>query len=217
MRKPNAAMRNTMSNPFRQLLFALPTVLLVAPCLMSCASQGATQEPSSPANTAAATSDNQAGSSTTNPASGTSGAVKSFPNFSLEDLSGKTVSLSDYVGNKVVLLDFWATWCEPCLAAMPHFNELYDKYKDDGFMLLSVSVDGPESVADVRAFVHRQGIKYPVLLDQESRAVSLYNPKGSVPFSVLFAKDGTILHKRDTIQPGDEASIDKEVAEALRR
>ncbi len=143
--------------------------------------------------------------------------TKKIADFSLETVDGKTVSLSDYVGENVILLDFWATWCEPCLAAMPHLNEIYRKHKDDGFVLLSISMDGPDTVAEVRSYSQRHNLDFPVLLDEESRAVSLYNPKRSAPFSVLIAKDGTILHKRDGYQPGDEAAIEAEVVEALSR
>jgi peroxiredoxin len=143
--------------------------------------------------------------------------TKKIADFSLETVDGKTVSLSDYVGDNVILLDFWATWCEPCLAAMPHLNEIYRKHKDDGFVLLSISMDGPDTVAEVRSYSQRHNLDFPVLLDEESRAVSLYNPKRSAPFSVLIAKDGTILHKRDGYQPGDEVAIEAEVVEALSR
>ena len=137
--------------------------------------------------------------------------------FSLETIDGKTVSLSDYVGKNVIMIDFWATWCEPCLAAMPHLNEMYKTHKDEGFVLLSVSMDGPDTIAEVRSYTQRHNLEFPVLLDQESRAVSLYNPKRSAPFSVLIAKDGTILHKRDGYQPGDEVAIEEEVVDALSK
>ncbi len=143
--------------------------------------------------------------------------TKKIADFSLETVDGKTVSLSDYVGENVILLDFWATWCEPCLAAMPHLNEIYRNHKDKGFVLLSISMDGPDTVAEVRSYSQRHNLDFPVLLDEESRAVSLYNPKRSAPFSVLIAKDGTILHKRDGYQPGDEVAIEAEVVEALSR
>ena len=151
----------------------------------------------------------------TDPESSPSEAAKNIADFSLETVDGKTVSLSDYVGKNVIMLDFWATWCEPCLAAMPHLNEIYKEHKDEGFVLLSISMDGPDTVAEVRSYTQRHNLAFPVLLDQESRAVSLYNPKRSAPFSVLVAKDGTILHKRDGYQPGDEIAIEQEVVEAL--
>lgn len=197
---------------------ALKTLCLTALAVLTSCGGAPSSEPQSPASPHGQADQNAQEQTTKsdNDSNTTDGkATKGFADFSLETLDGNTVALSDYVGKNVVLVDFWATWCEPCLAAMPHFNDLYSKYKNDGFMLLSVSVDGPESVAEVRSYVHRQGLTFPVLLDQESRAISLYNSKGGVPFSVLFAKDGTVLHKRDKIMPGDEEAIDKEIAKAL--
>lgn len=161
------------------------------------------------------TSQTQSSDSAANSAAKPKAASKKIADFSLETVDGKTVSLSDYVGNNVVMLDFWATWCEPCLAAMPHLNEIYRRHKSEGFVLLSISMDGPDTVAEVRAYCQRHKLAFPVLLDEESRAVSLYNPKRSAPFSVLIAKDGTILHKRDGYQAGDESAIEAEIVEAL--
>ena len=177
--------------------------------LVACGGPAATGP--DPATGAAATSGEPG--TTRSPAAKT----KKIADFSLETVDGKTVSLSDYVGENVIMLDFWATWCEPCLAAMPHLNQIYRKHKDDGFVLLSISMDGPDTVAEVRSYSQRHNLDFPVLLDEESRAVSLYNPKRSAPFSVLIAKDGTILHKRDGYQPGDEVAIEAEVVEALSR
>jgi len=143
--------------------------------------------------------------------------TKKTADFTLETIDGKTVSLSDYVGNSVVLLDFWATWCEPCLQAMPHLNEIYRKHQKSGFVLLSISMDGPDTVAEVRSYARRQNLSFPILLDEESRAVSLYNPRRSAPYAVLIARDGSILHRRDGFRSGDEVAIEAEVVEALSR
>ena len=137
------------------------------------------------------------------------------PDFTLETIDGDSVSLSDYVGKNVILIDFWATWCEPCLAAMPHLNEIYGKHKDQGFVLLSVSMDGPDTVAEVRSYASRHNLQFPVLLDQESRAVSLYNPRRSAPYSILIGRDGSIISKHDGYQPGDEVALEKEIVQAL--
>lgn len=199
-------MSNRVTNTARNHAFwvALSVVTLSAACA------GPSATGSEPANAATtATGDSTAPEPTTQ--------TKKIADFSLETLDGKTVSLSDYVGENVVMLDFWATWCEPCLAAMPHLNEIYNKHKADGFVLLSISMDGPDTVAEVRSYTQRHKLDFPVLLDEESRAVSLYNPKRSAPYSVLIARDGTILHKRDGYQPGDEMAIDEEVAEAVAR
>jgi peroxiredoxin len=137
------------------------------------------------------------------------------PDFELESLSGDPVRLADHLGKEVVLIDFWATFCEPCLASMPHLDELYRKYKGRGFAVLGVSIDGPDSVAQVRTEVGKLGVTFPILLDQETRVVSLYNPKTSAPYSVLIGKDGRVRVKREGYSTGNAAALEADIVAAL--
>lgn len=144
------------------------------------------------------------------------GAVVAHPpDFELDAISGQSVRLSDLVGNKVVLLDFWATYCDPCLAAMPHLQEVYSKYRDRGLVVLGISIDGPESSANVRSTVAKLGVEFPILLDADSRVVALYNPKTSAPYSVLIGKDGRILAQQEGFTTGSAASLDQAIEQAL--
>lgn len=138
------------------------------------------------------------------------------PDFSLPALDGTTVRLSDYRG-KVVLIDFWSTTCNPCLAEMPHIVELYKKQKDRGLVVLAISRDGPESRAQVSSTAHEREMIFPVLLDEETTVIAQYNPKGELPFSVLVGKDGSVAWKRAGYQPGSEAQITTEVEKALSK
>lgn len=136
------------------------------------------------------------------------------PDFALPSLDGKTVRLSDYAG-KTVLIDFWSTTCDPCMAEMPHLVELYNKHKDEGFVVLAISLDGPESRALVGSMAHDRGMVFPVLLDEETTVVARYNPKREMPFAVLIDRNGSIVHKRGGYSPGDEKSLVAEVEKAL--
>jgi peroxiredoxin len=135
--------------------------------------------------------------------------------FATRDIEGRTVKLSDHLGKEVILLDFWATYCEPCLAEMPHLRTLYEKHKPQGFIVLAISMDGPETVADVPSFVKRNGMVFPVILDEDSRIVSLYNPKKSAPLSILIDKAGKIVRVHEGYNPGDEDQIEEAVAKVL--
>lgn len=139
------------------------------------------------------------------------------PDFELSTLDGKTVRLSDHLGKDVVLIDFWATFCDPCLASMPHLDEVYKKHKDEGFVVLGVSIDGPESIAQVKSTVSKLGVSFPILLDQETRVVGLYNPKTSAPFSVLIGRDGSIIAKKEGYTTGDSTTVEKDVEAALAK
>lgn len=144
------------------------------------------------------------------------GESGSAGDFTLPALDGSTVRLSDYRG-KVVLIDFWSTTCDPCLAAMPHLVDLYKKNKDNGFVVLGISLDGPESRAQVSAVVHDKEMIFPVLLDEETSVVAQFNPKRELPYSVLVGKDGAIAWKRAGYQPGSAAQTTAEVEKALAK
>src|SRR5579884_2027957 len=115
------------------------------------------------------------------------------PDFTARDVDGNTFRLSDHLGKEVVLLDFWSTFCEPCKAEFPHLRAMYDRDRQRGLLVVAVAMDGPESIAEVPAFVKRYRVDFPVVLDDDSRIASLYDPKKSMPLSVLIARDGRIL------------------------
>lgn len=137
------------------------------------------------------------------------------PDFTLPSLEGGDVHLSDYLGKNVILLDFWSTTCAPCMVEMPHLVELYKQHRDKGFIVLAISLDGPESRAQVSNVVHDKQMTFPVLLDEETTVVARYNPKRELPFAVLIGRDGTIAHKRGGYNPGDEKSLTVEVEKTM--
>jgi peroxiredoxin len=139
------------------------------------------------------------------------------PDFTARDVDGKTFRLSDHLGREVVLLDFWSTFCEPCKAEFPHLRAIYDRDRARGLLVVGVAMDGPETVADVPAFVKRFDVDFPVVLDDDSRIASLYNPKKSMPLSVLIDRAGHISVVREGYNPGDEGQVAADVAAALGR
>ena len=142
------------------------------------------------------------------------------PDFTLPTLDGDQISLSDYEGKKVVLLDFWATHCDPCLREMPELVEIYNERKDKGFIVLAIATDGPDTAAAIPQKVGATGMNFPVLLDEDSEIVDRYNPKGEMPFTLVVDRRGVIVLKRAGYQPGDEASTKKliqTIDEALAR
>ncbi len=108
--------------------------------------------------------------------------------FSLEDLSGKTVSLSDFKG-QVVLIDFWATWCDPCIDELPDLIRLYKKFKDRGFSIVGIAV-GDEK-GSVVEFAKDNRIPYPLLLEGDD-PVEGY-PVPGVPAAYLIDRTGLIV------------------------
>lgn len=116
------------------------------------------------------------------------------PAWTLKDTNGRTVRLADFCG-KVVLLNFWATWCPPCRLEIPGFIALQEKYGSKGFVVVGVAMD--EERDDVAAFVRRHGINYPVVYGDASVAIS-YGGVSVVPTTFLLGKDGRIVFMAET-------------------
>ncbi len=111
----------------------------------------------------------------------------------------------------------WSTFCEPCKAEFPHLRALYEKKGKSGLLVVGIAMDGPETVADVPAFVRRFDLPFPVVVDDDSRIASLYNPKKSMPLSVLIDRAGHVAVVREGYNPGDEKLVAADVAKALER
>lgn len=111
--------------------------------------------------------------------------------FTLPDLQGRAQAFSQW-NDKVVLLNFWATWCPPCRREIPDFMEVYEQYKDKGFIVIGVGTDNEDRIAD---FVKQLALNYPILVGgQTAMQVSqLYgNHSGALPYSVIIDKNGII-------------------------
>lgn len=114
------------------------------------------------------------------------------PDFNLTALDGRTVRLSELQG-QVVILDFWATWCGPCRMALPHLQDIHDRFSDKGVAVVAVAMDdGGERV--VRPFVAKQGLRFPVVLPDDD-VVRDYGPLRGFPTTVVIGPDGKI-HRR---------------------
>ena len=133
------------------------------------------------------------------------------PDFSLPDLTGQRLSLSTYRG-KVVLLDFWATWCDPCRDEIPHFVELQSKYHDRGLQIVGVSMDdGPEPVRD---FYQRFKMNYPVVMGN-AKIGELYGGVLGLPIAFLIGQDGRIYGKH--IGATDITVFEEEIISLLQK
>src|SRR4030042_3298294 len=113
------------------------------------------------------------------------------PDFTLKDLNGKTVSLSAFKG-KVVLLNFFATWCPPCRAEMPALNKLYHTLKPRGLEVISVSTD--RSINDIKDFLETHKVDFPILFDADRNVAKQYRVF-SMPTTFLINRNGVIVEK----------------------
>jgi len=122
------------------------------------------------------------------------------PDFIAKDLADRTVNLSDYHGQKVVLLDFWATWCEPCRMAMPGLQGVLDDFKDRGLEILSVNQG--ESSEQAAGFMKKKGYGFHVLLDPDSAIGGTYGVRG-IPTVVAIDKLGVVRWIKVGYSPDD--------------
>jgi thiol-disulfide isomerase/thioredoxin len=132
------------------------------------------------------------------------------PDFNLPQLDGQNLRLSSYRG-KLVLLDFWASWCAPCREETPHLIELQQKYGDRGLQIIGVSMD--DSPDPARAFYQQFHVNYPVVMGN-AKTGELYGGVLGLPIAFLIKRDGHIYAKH--IGATDPAVFDKEIAILLQ-
>lgn len=133
------------------------------------------------------------------------------PDFRLESTDGRQVGLADYRG-QVVLVNLWATWCPPCVREIPRLVRVYERYKDQGFVILGVNTTYQDDRAKVAAFVRDQGIGYPVLYDTDNRVGKEYTSR-LMPTSYLIDRDGKIVEIK--VGEVEEGQLSERVAELL--
>jgi thiol-disulfide isomerase/thioredoxin len=137
---------------------------------------------------------------------------KPAPAFSLPGLDGKDVSAQGLKGS-VFVLDFWATWCGPCVASLPHLDAIYKDFKPRGVKFFAVNVS--EDKDTIQKFVNDTKISIPVLMDSDSKVCGAYDSIGGIPFTVVVGRDGTVLKagfiggNEDQIRPIIESALKK--------
>jgi peroxiredoxin len=135
------------------------------------------------------------------------------PNFTLQSNAGQQVSLASLKG-KVVMVNFWATWCVPCRQEMPHLEALYQRYESLGFELLAVNVE-KNNAEGARKWLEETPVTFPVLFDPENQVTKLYKVQ-TMPSTVLIGRDGTMRFIHHGYKPGYENEYQTQVRALLR-
>jgi peroxiredoxin len=135
------------------------------------------------------------------------------PSFALKSSTGEHVSLASLKG-KVVMVNFWATWCVPCRQEMPHLQALYERYESLGFELLAVNVE-KNNADGVRKWLEETPVTFPVLLDGNNQVSKLYKVQ-TMPSTVLIGRDGTMRFIHHGYKPGYENEYQTQVRALLR-
>jgi thiol-disulfide isomerase/thioredoxin len=132
-------------------------------------------------------------------------------NFTLKDLKGTDVSLSAYQG-KVILLDFWATWCGPCKVEIPWFIEFYAKYRAQGLQVVGVDIDDP--IPALTQYVQKMNMNYPVLIGQgREDLLKAYGPMPGLPTTFIIGRDGKVCTSHTGL--GEKATFEQTIKALL--
>ena len=127
-----------------------------------------------------------------------SSTVSSLPDFSLKTLNGETVNSQDY-DQKVLVVNFWATWCPPCVQEIPHLNDLYSDFRSRGVEILGISMDTGDADI-VRRFIRRHGMKYSVVL-ADSEVGDAFGGVYALPATFIVDQQGEIVKRYDGFRP----------------
>ncbi|HXW04569.1 MAG TPA: TlpA disulfide reductase family protein [Vicinamibacterales bacterium] len=131
--------------------------------------------------------------------------------FTVKDMNGAEVRLADFKG-KAILLNYWATWCGPCKIEIPAFVELYDKYKDQGFVILGVSTD--DDPATLREYASELKMNYPVLVGRDhDDLLEAFGPVWGLPTSFFIGRDGSVCGKH--LGPATKERFEQEIKALL--
>jgi len=136
---------------------------------------------------------------------------KAAPDFALKSMAGENIRLSELRG-KVVMINFWATWCAPCRKEMPLLNDLYKKHKQSEFILLGVNIDNSEDKG--KKMARKIGVTFPILFDVSKKVSESYGVS-AMPFTVIIDRSGIVKHIHKGYLPGYEKKYDSQISKLI--
>lgn len=146
---------------------------------------------------------------------------KKAPDFTLKSITGKQVTLQQLRADpfnkkrsRVVLIDFWATWCPPCKEEVPHLQKLHEKYGKKGLSVVGIAVDHDGAVS-VKPFAKENGLKYNMLLDPDTKTAKKYLIR-PIPTTYIIDRQGIIRYVHVGFNPGMEKQLETEIKELLK-
>jgi len=128
------------------------------------------------------------------------------PDFNLRSPEGKRVHLKSLLEEGPVLLDFWATWCKPCIKAMPKLQEIYDQYSERGLTVVGVNEDGPRGQSKVKPFLRARKLTFPIALDPDGGLMKRMRVT-ALPTTLLVDRDGEVVFRQTGFTKGQEKQL----------
>lgn len=134
--------------------------------------------------------------------------------FCLPDLSNQKVCLDELIGEGPVVLDFWATWCAPCVKALPHLQALSEEFKGRGVTVVGMCADTPKTVSRVPQFVQGRKLSFTILMDTDNAVMRRYKI-ANLPYTCIIDTTGTIVYTHLGYKPGDERELRRRLLDLL--
>lgn len=145
---------------------------------------------------------------------GLNSAPNKVGNFRLKNLDNRMTSYKELKGEELTIIDFWATWCKPCIKSIPKLVEMSNEFKSEGVNFIGISVDGPRNLAKVKPFARSLGVDYPVLHDINSEVMGKLGVR-AVPTLLIVNSEDEIIYFHEGYKPGEERMIEEEIRKLL--
>ena len=145
--------------------------------------------------------------------------VNSFaqlPDLETKNLNGEQVALDYFSGKKYTIIDFWATWCKPCVTAIPKLNSIYEEFASEEIAFIGVNIDGPRNQSKVKPFVYSLNVKYPIVLDPDQEIVEEFRVT-VFPTLIIVDDKGDEVFVHEGFIPGDERLIKNELVKLIQK
>lgn len=137
-------------------------------------------------------------------------------NFRLKNIDNRSTTYKSLKGDQFTVIDFWATWCKPCIKSLPKLVEISDEFKSEGVNFVGISIDGPRNLAKVKPFARSLGVNYPVLLDTNSEVMAQLGVQ-AIPTLLIVNSNDEIVYFHEGYKAGEEIEIREEILKLLEK
>ncbi len=141
--------------------------------------------------------------------------AQTIRDFSASTIHKETVTYSNIKGDSLTIIDFWASWCKPCLKAMPKLEKVFQEYRNKSVNVIGINVDGPRSVSKARPLVNTLNITYPIIIDMEGN-IKNNMEVNSLPTLLIINSKNKIVYRHEGYAPGDEEELKRMIDKLLQ-